>query len=179
MMTMALLCAFMLPAQAGELHAALAVHQLETDIGDHIQKGLLDPILGPGEASAFVTASLQEKSEREASQRSGTGSVLKQPGADAPAVRKGVRASSAAFTRDEQRQEARQTKESEEARSTAELRLTRLEVLIVHDAQVPAERLGVARQAVLEAFKGESAIRPEDVRFLAVDFAASWRRRAP
>ena len=51
----------------------LAIHQLETETADRIQAGVVDSILGPGQATVFVKLRVEVKQEIERADRFGAG----------------------------------------------------------------------------------------------------------
>lgn len=119
-----------------------------------IQAKVLDALLGPGKAFAFLDLKAELKTSEEEEGKSGTGEArTKLPDAGQKT----------------QEQMARQTRGSSEKKVSSRLELKAMKLRVLYDAALPQERLKAVRDALLALYPG--ALADGDIAFVAASFA--------
>ena len=153
-----------------------------------IQSEILDRVLGPGKASAFVDVELDVKASRRENLRAGAGSAEKNkikmgqsdalktdfvlPGVPKPkniTDKEQPRAAEAAQT-----QAAQQSRIEQEEVFSQQVVFKRFQVVILHDAQIVQKKLDEIRSLVVEAMTAFK-IKPDDVVFRKANYHVSPR----
>jgi hypothetical protein len=151
-----------LSASARE-NPALALQRLEAGMSDRIRTQVLDPILGPGEATAFVRLTLAVDSTRDGQKRMGEGETNKVlDEAPGPGARKSA-------DKTDSHQLSRQTKSSGHERVVVSESYSDMRVVILHDSGVDAKKLDEVRTALVAIYKPD--LKPAGVVFQSARFS--------
>lgn len=148
-------------ASAGDCAALGEVYRIGSDIESRIQVQVLDVMLEPGRAYAFleVKAELRVSSEEEG--KSGVGETHKTlAGEEGGKEGEGKESM--------QKQTAKQTKKSGVHKKTFGLELGSMKLKVLHDAGVPADRIKAVKQALLALFPGK--LEAKDIVFVPAPF---------
>lgn len=156
------------------------------DSEKRIQEEILDRVLGPGKASAFVDVELDVKASRRENLRAGAGSAEKNkikmgqsdalktdfvlPGVPKPkniTDKEQPRAAEAAQT-----QAAQQSRIEQEEVFSQQVVFKRFQVVVLHDAQIPQKKLDEIRSLTVEAMTAFK-IKPDDVLFRKANYHVS------
>ena len=152
--------AVLLPAAAAAGDGGCRALELTGAVEAKIQAQVLDAILGPKEAYAFLELKAELTDSAETSGREGAGETRKTLPAD-PKARDGA---------GEQGQTARQTKGSSESRTVLGFAPVSMKLRVLHDSAVPAEKLKAVKAALTALFPG--SLKPEDIVFVPAPFDA-------
>ncbi|MBI2362792.1 MAG: PorV/PorQ family protein [Elusimicrobia bacterium] len=157
-------------------------------IRERVQREILDRLFGPGTMSAFVDGDVALETTRVEDRTFGEGAAEKnrfRAGSDRVLLRSrrevvpGVPEPVNIFGREPvappeaaQRHSAAQEKKDQKLTISERLVFKKLEVTVIHDAQVPHERIAQARKLIFEAVKrSDPGFRPEAVTFLPANYA--------
>ncbi|HAH07443.1 MAG TPA: hypothetical protein DCM05_13140 [Elusimicrobia bacterium] len=190
-------------SHAGESLTPLDVWALETRLAEHVQKNILDPVLGAGRASAFAKAKLEFRCEERESLKSGKGHASKEKRrldpvavstdqapqsedlleglfSDERTKSNNIQTSTTPYQKQNASiagQRAEQSKSEAESYSSVELNIVKLKLVIVYDDKLPAARLDSAKKVLLAVYK--DALKPEDMVWVPAVYAGTPRKAAP
>jgi len=152
-----LAAALLLPAwpAAAEGSALSETYDMIGDAEAKIQEQVLDPLLGPGRAYAFLDAEAELYVTSKGAVKSGVGELLSRKADPADAGKEGEKS---------QKQTATQEKTDTESRDVYSLELRSMRLRILHDSALPAEKLEVVKKALLDLYPGR--LKAQDIVFV-------------
>lgn len=164
----ALLAAGTVRAEDGKVGA---LYRMNSETEAKIQAHVLDTLLGPGKAFAFLEMQVELRSLGESQSKSGTGEMSAEIG-DAPLP--GKDAVDPGSKEKKQKQRSSQTKKSAEKKDSFGLEPRAMKLRLLHDASVPAGRLKAVVEALAALYPG--SLKPEDITLVPAAFAPAAGR---
>lgn len=160
----AFLVALLAGGAAGRDCAALGeVYRISSDTENKIQSQVLDVMLEPGRAYAFLDLKAELRVSSEGEEKSGVGETHKKAAGEEENKKGEGRENM-------QEQSAKQSKKSSVRKEVLGLELGSMKLRILHDAALPAARLKAVKEALLALFPGK--LEAKDITFVPAPFQA-------
>ena len=152
--------------------------KFEKDIGDHIQKNILDKVFGEGKSSVIVDLELGLESERRMGERKERTAEQKRKLGEIEYILPGI-PNPKAVSREMSPGEAKVESQQSEATSvTTKLVIRRQTITVIYDFKIPQEKIDIVKDAIVTALKintkrGDSLVL-KPAKFTSDVFSTFW-----